>query len=77
MKQPCEGCHDKLVFVASEKSKGYGTSKGVNSHTLCQRCYRSFLNQVVAARKGPKPHWAYRPTQRVLEEQAVGKDTGC
>lgn len=71
MKQPCEGCHDKLVFVASEKSKGYGTSKGVNSHTLCQRA------QVACARMGPKPNWAVRATLRVLEEQAVGKDTGC
>ena len=71
MKQLCEGCEDKLVFVQSEKSKWYGTSKGVNSHTLCRRCYRSFLNQVVAARKGPKPHWATRSTLKVMAEQQL------
>ena len=70
MKQPCEGCEDKLVFVQSEKSRWFGSSKGVSSHTLCRRCYRSFLNRVVAARMGPKPFWAVRSTLKLLEEQA-------
>lgn len=61
MRQRCEDCQDKLVFVLSEKSKWYGSGKGASNHTLCRRCYRSLLSRVVAGRLQPKPFWAYAP----------------
>lgn len=75
MKQLCATCEARPVHVVS--ARRYGSSGSVDTHDLCDRCYRSLRDRVVASRKGPKPHWAYRPTLKVMEEQAVGKEAGC
>lgn len=71
MKLICGACEERPVYVVSEKRRCFGSSRGVGAHDLCDKCYRSLRDRVVAARKGPKPHWAYRPTLKVLEDQGM------
>ena len=75
MKVLCAMCEKRLVFIVA--ARGYGSHKSVETHDLCDRCYRSMRDRVVAARMSKKPSWAVRSTLKVLEAQAVGKDTGC
>jgi hypothetical protein len=58
MKRICTGCEERSVYVLSVH--GYGSSKCVESHDLCGRCYRRLRNQIVAKRMMPKPEWAER-----------------
>lgn len=67
MKLICAMCESRPVHVVS--ARRYGSSRGVGTHDLCDQCYRSLRNQVVAARMGPKPNWAIRATLKVMNEQ--------
>lgn len=74
MRPCCATCEARPVYVVA--ARHYGSRKSVETHDLCDRCYRSLRNQVVAARMGKKPNWAVRSTLKVMEE-ALGKETGC
>ena len=75
MKPLCATCEARPVYVVA--ARHYGSNRNVDTHDLCDRCYRSLRDRVVASRKGPKPHWATRSTLKVMAEQAVGKETEC
>lgn len=69
MRPLCATCEARPVYVVA--ARGYGSSGSVDTHDLCDRCYRSLRNRVVAARMSKKPGWAVRPTLQVLEDQGM------
>ena len=69
MKPLCSMCEARPVYVVA--ARGYGSSGSVETHDLCDRCYRSLRDRIVAARKGPKPYWAVRPTLKVMAAQVA------
>ena len=70
MRRACGEC-GRPVFVRSETLRWFGSAKGVASHDLCQRCFKSLASRVIAARLSRKPAWAVRDSLKVLEEQAA------
>lgn len=72
MRPICAECQSRPVHVISSKHF-YGSARNAGTHDLCDRCYRSLRDKVVAARQKAKPAWAIRSTLVVLEEQAVAR----
>ncbi|MBI5315041.1 MAG: hypothetical protein HZB34_03635 [Nitrospirae bacterium] len=60
MKRMCE-CGRPVHLKFQDRLPRHGAERP-RDHTLCQQCYRRMRNQVLAARKMPKPWWAGQVT---------------
>jgi hypothetical protein len=67
-KRQCSEC-GRAVFICGPKHSG---GKGrMNQHELCDLCWRREYSKLRAARLGPKPWWAMRPTLRILNAEPI------
>lgn len=63
MRPRCEECGKRVYVVSRYQRSDPGR---LQDHALCDRCYRSHRNQVVAARMLEKPDWAYRARSSLM-----------